>query len=183
MKETSYLYSLEGQESERLLFRKLEDADFNTWLKFCEDPDSLAYIFDEKDLHLDAIAKCKLWFERSYSRYNQKLGGMNVLVEKLTGALVGQCGLLVQTVDEVQELEIGYSLMPEYRHKGFASEAAKKCRDFAFENNFAQSLISIIHIHNHASAKVALNNGMKLDKQTLFHDAPVNIYRVVKSQL
>jgi ribosomal-protein-alanine N-acetyltransferase len=49
---------------------------------------------------------------------------------------------------EIEELEIGYSLMPESRGKGYALEATKKCKDFAFHNQLTDSLISIIHSKN-----------------------------------
>ena len=107
---------------------------------------------------------------------------MNVLIQKATGTFLGQCGLLIQTVDGVDELEIGYSLLPLYRGKGYAIEAARKCRDFAFENNLSDSLISIIDPDNVASQKVALQNGMKLDKCTIYKDGHYNIYRIHKNE-
>jgi RimJ/RimL family protein N-acetyltransferase len=105
---------------------------------------------------------------------------MNVLIDKSSNEFIGQCGLFVHNVDGIEELEIGYSLMPAHRGKGYASEAAKKCKVFAFENNFANSLISIIDVRNQPSAKVAIANGMKLDKQTLMNNFLVNIFRVDK---
>ena len=35
---------------------------------------------------------------------------MNVLVDKSTGKMIGQCGLLVQEIDGTNHLEIGYSI-------------------------------------------------------------------------
>jgi RimJ/RimL family protein N-acetyltransferase len=91
---------------------------------------------------------------------------------------VGICGLLVQTVDEIEELEIGYSVLPQFWQQGFAVEAAQKCKEFAFAHNFVSSLISIIHVDNIPSQKVALKNGMHLDKTTIYKDNPVHIFRV-----
>lgn len=179
--QTSFKYSLEGQESERLLFRRITEKDFDTWLEFCKYPDSLKYIFSQKQLaNDDPLTRCKIWFERVFHRYENELGGMNALIDKNTNEFVGQCGLLIQTIDDLEELEIGYSLMPSNRGKGYATEAAKKCKLFAFENQFSDSLISTIHIENKASAKVAIANGMSLEKTTLSEGDPVNIYRVFK---
>jgi RimJ/RimL family protein N-acetyltransferase len=179
--ETTYQYSLEGQSSERLLFRKITQDDFDTWLEFCKFPDSLKYVFTQEQLLIeDPVERCKIWFARVFNRYENSLGGMNALIDKKTNAFVGQCGLLVQTIDGIEELEIGYSLMPEHRGKGYASEAARKCKQFAFENNFSDSLISIIHVDNAASAQVAMANGMHLDKTTNSHGDQVNIFRVKK---
>jgi len=169
-----------GQETERLLFRKLEEADFDSWLRFCNDPSSLQYTLPAE--HPEPEAQCRIWMDKVFYRYAHGLGGMNALVEKQTGAFVGQCGLLVQTVDGKEELEIGYSLMPEYRGKGFATEAARQCRDFAFGNKLTQSLISIIHVDNAASAKVAKNVGMTWEKETYYH-MPVNIFRISSADL
>jgi RimJ/RimL family protein N-acetyltransferase len=92
------------------------------------------------------------------------------------------CGLLVQEVDGIKELEIGYSLHPAFLGKGYATEAAMKMRDFAFENNFADSLISIVHVDNLKSANVALRNGMTLEKTTNFKEIPVNIFRIFQGR-
>jgi RimJ/RimL family protein N-acetyltransferase len=169
-----------GQQTGRLYFRKLDPEDFDTWLRFCEDPDSLRYFaFSETD---SAEVKCRQWFDKIAWRYGNSMGGMNALIDQESGRFVGQCGLLVQTVDEQGELEIGYSLMPESRGLGYALEAAVKCRDHAFQNELTDSLISIIHPDNIASQNVALKNGMKLSKQTTFSGMPVKIYRVTRDE-
>jgi [ribosomal protein S5]-alanine N-acetyltransferase len=178
---TTYKYSLEGQESERLYFRKITQNDFETWLKFCRYPDSLKYIFTPEQLLIeDPFDRCKIWFERIFYRYDNALGGMNALIEKTTNEFVGQCGLLTKTIDDVEEIEIGYSLMPDYRGKGYATEAAKKCKLFAFDNQFGDSVISTIHVENKASAKVAIANGMTLEKTTFCEGMLVDIYRAYK---
>ncbi|MFY7734387.1 MAG: GNAT family N-acetyltransferase [Bacteroidia bacterium] len=179
--KTTFKYSLEGQETDRLLFRRITEQDFDTWLAFCKYPDSLKYIFSQEQLKVeDPIERCNIWFKRVFNRYENELGGMNALIDKQTGELVGQCGLLIQTIDDIEELEIGYSLMPAHRGKGYASEAAIKCKEFAFENEYATSLISVIVPENSASIKVAMNNGMKLDKTTTSNGDIVNIYRINK---
>jgi [ribosomal protein S5]-alanine N-acetyltransferase len=103
---------------------------------------------------------------------------MNVLIDKKSGAFIGQCGLLIQTVDDIEELEVAYSMMPQHRGKGYAPEAAKKCIDFAFANQLRDSVISIIHEDNLESQKVALKNKLSLDKRTMYDNNPVNIYRI-----
>nr|WP_298928647.1 GNAT family N-acetyltransferase [uncultured Allomuricauda sp.] len=169
------LYLLENQTSERLEFRRFLSSDFDDWMPFYQNPLSTKY-WD--GLPTDPSVACKEQFVRVFERYDLGLGGMNALILKETNQLVGMCGLLVQNVDEVEELEIGYSILPEFWLQGFAFEAAQKCKDFAFENNFANSLISIIHIDNIPSQKVALKNSMHLDKTTTYKDNPVHIFRV-----
>ncbi len=173
-------YLLEGQESERLRFRKLERNDHDAWLPLFQQGGIARFVGLE---HLSsAKEQCDTWFERAFKRYDDQLGGLNVLEDKQTGKLVGQSGLLIQHVDGIDRLEVGYSVLPEYWRKGYASEAARKCRDYAFENNFTDSLISIIHVENFNSMKVAENNGMKFLHLTIYKEFPVKIYGITRAE-
>lgn len=168
-------YLLENESTDRLLFRRLRESDFNDWLPFYFNPRSTQFW---EGLPSDPMEACQVQFDRIFERYEKDLGGMNALIQKESGKLVGICGLLVQEVDNIQELEIGYSILPEFWLQRFAFEAAQKCKEFAFHNHFSDSLISIIHINNIPSQKVAFKNGMFLDKTTAYKDNPVHIFRV-----
>lgn len=170
-------YLLNGQESDRLLFRKVRLSDFNSWLAFYENPATSKHWILENN---SAEIECKRWYDKQFYRYENDYGGMNALIEKQSNLLVGHCGLLVQVVDGITELEIGYSLLPEFWKKGFATEAAKKCKDFAFDNNLSDSLISIISLTNIQSESVALKLGMTSEKVTVYKGNNVNIFRVQK---
>jgi [ribosomal protein S5]-alanine N-acetyltransferase len=170
-------YLLENEQSQRLLFRKLDEIDFADWLQFFKDPSSTRHW---QSGITDPELNCRLWFYKIFYRYENDLGGMNVLIDKATNAFAGQCGLLIQTADGKEELEIGYSMMPAFRNKGYATEAAIKCKEYAFENNLCDSLISIISVDNIESQKVALKNSMRLEKTTIYSDNLVHIYRVWK---
>jgi len=58
-----------------------------------------------------------------------------VLIDKQSGDFIGQCGLLIQTVDEIEELEVGYSILPRFWNKGYATGLREKCIEYAFDNN------------------------------------------------
>lgn len=169
---------LDHQETERLTFRRVLQSDFDTWLEFFKNPLTSQYW---KANYKTPEIECLKWYDKQARRYKDNLGGMNALIEKTSNKLIGHCGLLIQTVDDIIETEIGYSLLPEFWYKGYATEAAKKCKNFAFENNLADSLISIISLTNKPSENVALKNGMTIDKVTVYHNNPVNIFRINKS--
>ena len=168
-------YLLEKEETERLYFRKIDISDFDSWLPFFKDPTSFEHWIGE--LHEPEI-ECENWYKKQFNRYETNQGGMNALLEKKSGKLIGHCGLLLQQIDDEKALEIGYSLLPNYRNKGYATEAAIRCRDYAFQNNYSNSLISIISLTNIQSANVACKNGMRLEKQTMYNQNPVNIFKI-----
>ncbi|MEW7291029.1 GNAT family N-acetyltransferase [Aquimarina sp. 2304DJ70-9] len=157
-------YLLKGQETERLTFRLLEEEDFDTWVSLFKEKNVAEFL--GLDQTLSPTGLCQAWFDKSFNRYANDLGGMNVLVDKKTNEFVGQCGLLVQTIDDTERLEVGYSILPKFWNQGYAYEAAAKCKNYAFENNFADSLVSVVHIDNIGSEKVALKNGMTFEKLT-----------------
>jgi len=169
-------YTLVGLESERLKFRLLCEDDFNSWLPFFDHPNARRFLGLQNLKTQQAM--CHKWFEITFDRYRNNKGGMHVLIDKKSGEFIGQCGLLVQIVDELSELEIGYSILPHFWNLGYATEAARASIKEAFSRNYADSLISIIHMENIQSEKVARKNNMVPDKKTTFKDMPVNIFRI-----
>ncbi len=168
-------YLLTGQETERLKFRLLKSNDFDSWVDLFKENKVAEFL--EMDPTLSPTDLCKAWFDKSFNRYQNDLGGMNVLIDKKTNQFVGQCGLLIQTIEEVKRLEVGYSILPKFWNQGYAFEAASKCKNYAFENNFTDSLISVVHIENIGSEKVALKNGMTFEKKL---DDLFNVFSIDK---
>ena len=172
-------YLMNQVETERLKFRPISFDDTDDWLPFFEDPASFQYW---KGAREKPAVECENWYLKQFKRLTENRGGMNALIEKATGKLIGHAGLLVQTVDGVTELEVAYSLLSKFREKGFASEAAKKCKEYAFDKELAPSLISIISLTNVPSANVAIKNGMRVERQTVYNENEVNIFRIHRSE-
>lgn len=173
-------YLLTHQETERLIFRKLENSDFDHWLNLFEDEHTAKMLGMET--FKTPKERCEKWFEATFHRYENNLGGQNVLLSKENNQLIGQSGLLVREVENSFELEIAYSILPQFRGKGFAIEASKKCRDFAFENNFHDRLVSIIIPENESSKKVALKNGMVFKKQISYSGNNMDLFQINKQE-
>jgi len=162
--------------TERLITRKLQFEDYNPWTRFLEDKKVVRFFPNVGDM--GAEDRAKMWMEKALQRYRDKEYGLHALLDKNTGEFIGQCGLLSQEVDGRPELEVGYHLFPEYWGKGYATEAATFFRDFAFNNSLSNSIISIIHTENLPSQKVAGRNGMSREKETLWKNLKVFIFRV-----
>ena len=173
-------YSLEGEETERLIFRLLKLEDFDTWVDLFKRNNVAKFL--GMDPNLSEKEMCEIWFEKTFDRYENDSGVMNALIDKKSNLLVGQCGLLMQSIQNVDRLEIGYSILPEYWYKGYATESAIKCKNYAFENNLSDSLISMVHVENIGSEKVALKNGMIFEQKIdAYQGSPMNIFRIDKN--
>ncbi|PLX16582.1 MAG: N-acetyltransferase [Marinilabiliales bacterium] len=169
-----------GRTTERLLIRKLEELDIDHWKDFFIDNPSLPYLgIDETKCPEE---NAKEWIELQFKRYEESRYGHHALIDKVSGDFVGMCGLLTQTIEEKQEIEVGYSLIPKYWGHGYASEAARFFRDFGFENEDLDHIISVIDIRNIASQKVAVRNGMFIDRQIKYYNLDVYIYMITKNE-
>ncbi len=170
---------LDGIETERLVFRKIEKNDALGWETYFKDNPNLKYL--GIDLTMSIKAQAENWINIQLKRYKDKRYGLHTLIEKETGKYIGQCGLLEQTINGKKEIEIGYHLIPAFWGKGFATEAAKKCRDFAFENKLTERLISVIDKRNIASQNVARKNGMIISESAKLFGLDVFIFRINKA--
>lgn len=172
-------YFLEGLETERLRFRKLSWDDFDAWQELFVSDD--VAIFLGLDPKLSKKELTQKWFDKTFDRYENNLGSMNALIDKKTNRLVGQSGLLIQTVEGEKRMEVSYSILPEFWRKGYAYEAANACKNYAFENDLAENLISVIEPKNIGSEKVALKNGMTFEKRVEeYSGAPFNVFSIAK---
>ncbi|WP_326984903.1 GNAT family N-acetyltransferase [Chryseobacterium sp. MYb264] len=171
-------YLLTNQETKRLLFRKLENSDFDHWLELFQDEHTAKMLGMEN--FKTPKERCEKWFEWTFNRYENNLGGQNVLISKETQQLIGQCGLLVREVENKFELEIAYSILPAFRGQGFAIEAATKCKDFAFEKKFHNRLISIIIPENENSKNIALKNGMTFKRSIDYSGKMMDLFQIDK---
>ncbi len=169
---------LNGTTSRRLIFRELNTSDIIKWVRFFENNPNLPFL--GLDLSLAKEEQARHWIERQLWRYENNKFGHHALIHRKTNEFIGQAGLLSQEIKGEAEIEIAYHIMPEYWGNGYATEAAKKCRDYAFENDVCNSLISVIDIQNLASQKVAEKIGMKKECQIELYGLQTYIYRIKK---
>lgn len=142
-------------ETERLYLRELTQEDYPSLCRILQDEETMyAYegAFCDKEV--------QEWLDRQISRYRRWGFGLWVVVLKETDQMIGQCGLTMQPWKGEEVLEVGYLLERNFWHRGYATEAARACRDYAFEVLQAKEVCSIIRDTNLASQKVAIRNGM-----------------------
>ena len=87
------------------------------------------------------------------------------VVEKTKSIVLGYCGLFYFPDQlESPETEIGYRFNRLYWGNGYATEAARTVRDFAFNQLEINRLIAMIEPNNLASKRVAEKLGMQYEK-------------------
>lgn len=143
-------------ETERLYLRELEQGDFDALCLILQDAETMAaYEGAFSD------AEVQEWLDRQLARYRQWGFGLWAVMHRESGALIGQCGLTMQPWKDTEVLEIGYLFNRAWWHNGYAIEAARACKAYAFDALGAREVCSIIRDTNEASKKVAVRNGMR----------------------
>ena len=163
-------------ETERLTFRELTFNDVDDLLKVLSDPEAMKFYPKPFDRQMT-----QEWIERSIQRYAQHGFGLWALILKENGDLIGDCGLVLQEVDSIEEVEIGYHVRRDLWGQGLATEAAQACRDYGFNQLGFDKLISLINPTNIASRRVAEKTGMSLIKEVQWREKPTCIYAVERS--
>jgi RimJ/RimL family protein N-acetyltransferase len=170
--------SMHGVTTERLLFRAVSMDDRHWWMEYINSADAIRFM----SLVLGSEDSCREFIQRALDRQRTDGSGLNAIIEQASGKPVGMTGLLTQVVDGVDELEVGYHLLPSAWGKGYATEAAIACKEFARQHKVVSSVISLIDHQNVASQAVAKRNGMIYEKDTVHRGTPAMIWRVSLDQ-
>ncbi len=144
-------------ETARSYLREMSIDDFDALYEVLGDAENMRYypyIFDEK--------RVRDWIMRNIERYRVFGFGLWAVVHRETGKVIGDCGITMQGINGSIRPEIGYHIHRQFQRKGYAKEAAEKCRDWAFENTPFNVLYSYMKKDNTASAATARANGMSL---------------------
>lgn len=150
-------------ETERLIIREMVQSDFDALCKILCDEEVMRAAYESAF----SVEEAQNWMNRHFKRYAEYGFGLWAVVLKETNEMIGQCGLTIQSWREKEILEIGYLFQKAYWHKGYATEAASACKEYAFSVLNASSVYSMIRDTHIASQNVAVRNGMKVvDKFT-----------------
>ena len=164
-------------ETERIYLRQLTQEDHAALCSLLQDAEVM-YAYE----HAFSAEEVQEWLDRQLTRYQEDGIGLWAIISKETGEFLGQCGLTWQETDQGRELEVGYLLKKAYWHKGYATEAAKACKDYAFYVLGKNRVTAIIRDNNLPSQRVAKRLGMVPERQFVKHyygmDMPHIVYSI-----
>ena len=148
----------------RLELREMTEEDLPALRSILQDAETMAAYegaFDEQMV--------QDWLARMRRRYRDDGFGMWAVILRETGEMIGQCGITRQHILEQDVLEVGYLFNRAHWHRGYATEAARACRDRAFEVLGADRVYAQIRDTNVASMNVAIRLGMTVRGRFVKH--------------
>ena len=164
-------------QTPRLILREFTPGDIDPLAKVLGDPDAMLYYPEPYDR-----AGVEQWITRNILRYRNDGVGLWAMELIATRELIGDCGIVRQQVDGDELYEIGYHVRRDHWRHGYATEAARACRDWAFAHLQTDRLISLIRPENIASRRVAERIGMSFWKEVTWRGLPHHVYSALRPE-
>jgi [ribosomal protein S5]-alanine N-acetyltransferase len=162
-------------ETDRLLVRHYTEDDADDFFLLNSDPEVMRYIRPVKNRK-----DTDLFFAEviQYSKNNPAFGRMAVN-EKQSGIFVGSFAII--PLENTRHMQLGYSLLPSYWGKGFATELTKAGLTYVFTQTNLDVIFGVTEALNIDSQKVLLKNGFVFEKKYEENNKELNLYRVKRS--
>jgi len=147
-------------ETTRLRLREYTQEDFDALYAIISDPVTMQHYpkpYDKKGT--------QRWLDWSMQNYKEYGFGLWAIELKETGEFIGDCGLTIQNIDGEQLPEIGYHIHKDHWRRGYASEAGRAVRDWAFTHTDYPCLYSYMSSTNAGSYSTAASIGLKRIKE------------------
>lgn len=160
----------------RLTLREMTAGDAPFILRLLNDEAFLRYIGD-KGVRSEADAR--EYIAAGPARSYEEFGfGLWLVTLKDGGVPIGICGLLKRPV--LDDVDIGFALMPEWRTAGYAFEAASAVLDHARTTLRLPRLLAITSADNHVSGRLLEKLGLAFDRMAQIHDGepPLKLFSV-----
>ncbi len=159
--------------TERLWAEPLAPAHFDDLMRFHSDPQHQAFLGGVRD-----EAWTRAYLDRNLAHWEQHGFGLWMLRLDPDGPVIGRGLLRHLPLDDRDEVEIGYSFVPELWGRGLGTEIARACLDQGHQRGLT-SLVALTLPHNTASRHVLEKAGLRLDRPVVHAGMEHVLYREV----
>lgn len=144
--------------TERLRLRELEPDDRDSLLEVLGDAVAMRHYSEPFDR--DGVAA---WIEWARQSYRDNGFGLWAVVRRSDGLFLGDCGPMLQLIEDQLIPEVGYHIVPTEQGRGYATEAARACVAWVFAKTDFGMVCSLVSPKNAPSRAVAskVHTGMR----------------------
>ena len=149
-------------ETNRLIISKLTKKDAAFFLDLVNSPNWIKYIGDR---NLKTVKDAKDYLKngtiKSYNNYGFGFYKLQLKEEGLKS--IGTCGLVKR--DQLDDVDIGFAMLPEYEGRGFGYESSLAVLKLAKEKFNLKKIVAITLPTNHNSIKLLEKLGLTYEKR------------------
>ena len=147
-------------ETDRLTLRWLDTDDAQFILELLNDPAFLRFIGDKG---VRTLNDAKNYILNGPADMYARLGFGLYLTELKEGEVpIGICGLIKR--DTLEDVDIGFAFLPDFRAKGYAHEAAAAVMAYGKEVLNLKRIVAITSPDNQASGKLLEKLGLRFEQ-------------------
>lgn len=147
-------------ETDRLNLRHLTPNDAEFILALLNDPAFLRFIGDKGARDLEGARK---YITHGPMEMYARLGLGLYLVELKDGKVpIGLCGLIKR--DGLDDVDIGFAFLPDFRTKGYAYEAASATMAYGKDALRLKRIVAITSPDNEASGRLLEKLGLRFEQ-------------------
>jgi RimJ/RimL family protein N-acetyltransferase len=145
----------------------LEDAEFV--VRLLNEP---SFIQNIGDRGVRTIADARAYLLQGPIASYEKFGfGLWSIERKIDAAPIGICGLLKR--DVLDDVDLGYALLPEFCSQGYALESAMGVMTYAWERLGLKRVVAVTNANNQSSIRLLGKIGFQYERMVrLAEDAP-----------
>lgn len=149
-------------ETERLFLRYMNSEDIPVLINLWTDAEVTRYLGGPRN-----VETLRIELTETVDNLLAEQFILWPLVEKASGKVIGQSGLLEKEVDGLTEYEMVYVLAQAAWGKGYATEIGRALCSYAYHVRNLNRLIALVEPENRASERVAKKIGMHLEKEVV----------------
>ncbi|MEX5444309.1 GNAT family N-acetyltransferase [Acinetobacter schindleri] len=145
-------------QTPRLILRQWQDSDTAPFIQMCANDEVMRYFLKTLD-----ATEATVFLEHIRTDIEKRGWGLFAVELKATGEFIGFIGLHVHPPEfEMADApEIGWRLLPQYWHQGYATEGAKAVLKYAFRTLRLEKVISFTACVNTPSKRVMQKIGLE----------------------
>ena len=160
-------------ETERCYLREFSVSDAQHFYDLNADEEVIKYTGDKA---FSTIAEAKS-FLQNYHQYELYGYGRWAVIEKSNNEFLGWCGLKYSP--DLEEVDLGFRFFRKYWNQGFATETAKACVDYGFNQLQLTKIVGRAMERNIGSVKVLEKTGMTFVGKFDFNMHEGVLYQIV----
>ena len=156
--------------TKRVILRQLTQDDLDNLYRLNSNPQVMEYIAPVYDLE---TCQKRLDIAQTYYQRNSKFGKWAAILKETEEFMGWFC---LKHLDNSDETEIGYRMLPEFWGKGIATEVSFALVEYGFTEAGLDRIVGICRPENIASQRVLLKAGLIYEEQRHYYNTGVNYY-------
>jgi RimJ/RimL family protein N-acetyltransferase len=159
-------------ETERLTLREFDEGDVPAFYILGSDPAITRFTGDGGFTSIEHARE--VLCTRPLADYRKYGFGRWACVHKKREEVIGFAGL--KYLEDLQEVDIGYRLLPAYWGVGLTTEAGRAVLDYGFVQLHLEEIIGLVDPENAASVRVLEKLGLAFDRVMQYQGTDVARY-------